>query len=1100
MAYERILNRSGKNRGRNRKIIPIPQQNWRGVNYVDEIYTMPEHQLPYTENVDLGKPIGAITKVEGFESLFASLGEGKIHGLHAWKHPDGDKLIKAWDKNLYIMSGAAGSIAKSSQADWEAGIGVNLDTTTSAGDVTISKAGTDFSEVGTLTADFDGTHSNTVAASDSVILDSTITAYGMSSMAALSHQSAVTADLGWKFTVGASNITVEKLRIYSTYDGSITLRLWRVSDSAKLAEVTVTGVDGSWVEGSISPQTLTAGASYVVSAGFSNKGYHYNTGTSNAFDSSITFNEGVHGSLGSYPGTSDGDLVYGLVDIVISKTVYKTPGVYTHHTQDVSGVGVAKTATITYNKTTPAGTTLTVEVRISTDNGSTWGGWTAKNSGDTIIVAGTTTTNHLVQWRANLSATDLSATPSLDDFTVSVTTAYYDTASWISPACDQVNTPLTSVLSWTQTTPAGTTITWYARGSGNGTVFGDWREVAETGGAIPLSRYVQIKFVLTGTVTVRPSVSSLLISYSTSYTTDNLLHISPLGRTDDLLTGNRVRFQDYGDNCYCADGLRPFVLYVDDDTITADTAQQGTASTIRLEAGASAANDFYNNAFVTITGGTGEGQVRFISDYDGTTKDATVSTNWTTNPDATSTYSIGAAVKVRKAGIDPPATACTAADGGSTGITGTFLYKVTFVNRDDYEGNPSAASNSITVSNKTVALSSIPTGGATITQRKIYRTKTGGAVYYYVATIDDNTTTTYNDTTADASLTELMLDNNNIPPNASIVYAYLSYMFYCIDDEMWFSKAGEPEQVPNITGNRAVNVLPGDILDLKANPMALIPMGENFLCPITTNSGFIFDSDPAVDTTTMRQIDKHGSLSFEASDVCMDPQLRSILVFPTNTGIRTLLPGLQEESIETIPLSRNIQPYFDRSVNRQYMAAVFFNSYYIISMGDETFAYDFRHGEWYGPWMFGASCYAICGNVLYAGDPAVGKVYRMFTGSSFDGEKIKMIADLPMVSPGGENYNYKFLRFMAMVSANSDTTATVIKPKVDNREASISLGTLTDTFTGDVRPGHNNIRSRKYQIPLPKGNTLSYRIEDDSTNPVSIQKIITDAEVLPLKK
>jgi hypothetical protein len=89
---------------------------------------------------------------------------------------------------------------------------------------------------------------------------------------------------------------------------------------------------------------------------------------------------------------------------------------------------------------------------------------------------------------------------------------------------------------------------------------------------------------------------------------------------------------------------------------------------------------------------------------------------------------------------------------------------------------------------------------------------------------------------------------------------------------------------------------------------------------------------------------------------------------------------------------------------------------------------------------------------------------------------------------------------MAMVSAESNTAQTEVKAKVDNREVIISLGAQTNTFTGDERPGHNNIRSRKYRIPLPKGNTLSYRIVDDSTNPVSIQKVITDAEILPLKR
>ncbi|MDP3940628.1 MAG: hypothetical protein Q8R92_21145 [Deltaproteobacteria bacterium] len=71
-----------------------------------------------------------------------------------------------------------------------------------------------------------------------------------------------------------------------------------------------------------------------------------------------------------------------------------------------------------------------------------------------------------------------------------------------------------------------------------------------------------------------------------------------------------------------------------------DTAQDGGAATITLAAGASAADDNYNTWAIAITGGTGAGQQRTISDYNGTTKVATVDRAWDTQPDATSTYAL----------------------------------------------------------------------------------------------------------------------------------------------------------------------------------------------------------------------------------------------------------------------------------------------------------------------------------------------------------------------------------------------------------------------------------------------------------------------------
>lgn len=74
-------------------------------------------------------------------------------------------------------------------------------------------------------------------------------------------------------------------------------------------------------------------------------------------------------------------------------------------------------------------------------------------------------------------------------------------------------------------------------------------------------------------------------------------------------------------------------------SVRSNTAQAGGATTITLDASASAVNDFYNDSVVYLTGGTGAGQARTITDYVGATKVATVAT-WGTNPDNTSTFAI----------------------------------------------------------------------------------------------------------------------------------------------------------------------------------------------------------------------------------------------------------------------------------------------------------------------------------------------------------------------------------------------------------------------------------------------------------------------------
>ena len=69
-------------------------------------------------------------------------------------------------------------------------------------------------------------------------------------------------------------------------------------------------------------------------------------------------------------------------------------------------------------------------------------------------------------------------------------------------------------------------------------------------------------------------------------------------------------------------------------------AQAGASGSITLHTNASSTDDFYNGALVVVTGGTGVGQVRRITDYVGSTRVATVDANWVTNPDSTSRYRI----------------------------------------------------------------------------------------------------------------------------------------------------------------------------------------------------------------------------------------------------------------------------------------------------------------------------------------------------------------------------------------------------------------------------------------------------------------------------
>ncbi len=76
------------------------------------------------------------------------------------------------------------------------------------------------------------------------------------------------------------------------------------------------------------------------------------------------------------------------------------------------------------------------------------------------------------------------------------------------------------------------------------------------------------------------------------------------------------------------------------NVLASGTAQAGAAGTITLASGDAAANDEYNYLAIEIVDGTGAGQVRWVYDYVNSTKIASITPDWTTNPSSDSVYRI----------------------------------------------------------------------------------------------------------------------------------------------------------------------------------------------------------------------------------------------------------------------------------------------------------------------------------------------------------------------------------------------------------------------------------------------------------------------------
>jgi hypothetical protein len=113
------------------------------------------------------------------------------------------------------------------------------------------------------------------------------------------------------------------------------------------------------------------------------------------------------------------------------------------------------------------------------------------------------------------------------------------------------------------------------------------------------------------------------------------------------------------------------------------TAQAGAASTITLDATHNEADDYYIGNEITITGGTGSGQTRVISDYVNATDVATVSAAWSPNPDNTSTYDITRRWQGKIRWFDSNSMTCEGSPNG-----GFLTASASSGGTDGFNGNP----------------------------------------------------------------------------------------------------------------------------------------------------------------------------------------------------------------------------------------------------------------------------------------------------------------------------------------------------------------------------------------------------------------------------
>jgi hypothetical protein len=150
----------------------------------------------------------------------------------------------------------------------------------------------------------------------------------------------------------------------------------------------------------------------------------------------------------------------------------------------------------------------------------------------------------------------------------------------------------------------------------------NWVQSADT--VIVVHQDLEPVRILRGATDSDWTASTITFSFVPKYAFDIDTHIPAYNITPSATSGN-------------------ITLTASGVTTDSGTAQAGGANTITLKASSSyTTDDAPNGMFIRITAGLGNGQVRHVEDYVAATKVLTVFPAWTTQPDATSQYSVKA--------------------------------------------------------------------------------------------------------------------------------------------------------------------------------------------------------------------------------------------------------------------------------------------------------------------------------------------------------------------------------------------------------------------------------------------------------------------------
>lgn len=250
-------------------------------------------------------------------------------------------------------------------------------------------------------------------------------------------------------------------------------------------------------------------------------------------------------------------------------------------------------------------------------------------------------------------------------------------------------------------------------------------------------------------------------------------------------------------------------------------------------------------------------------------------------------------------GIAAPTTAPVVEAGASTGLTGDYSVKYTYCRKEDStvvcESDPSDASNTVTLANKSIKTTFTASSDSQVTHVRVYRTLADGSTYYHDQDVAIGTVT-LDSTRADGSLgTEVSTDHDRPPLGTYVIGPiYNGICFIIKDNLLYFCTAKQPEYwptsnyievgPPQLPGKCGV-IHNGQLFYLNATNIYFIQgTGVNTFFPVPTNAQTGTQSNNGAVSVEGRGIYHVGSDGLYLFNGQSDPNVTDQYFFPIFHG------------------------------------------------------------------------------------------------------------------------------------------------------------------------------------------------------------------------